>query len=180
MKELKVIQTLAKIGKVLSKIIYICSIVSLCLCIVGIISVATDFGVIKLGGITLKSIISDNFGWDIGIGTVYAYLAAGIVSCIGEMILAKFAIHYFDRELADGTPFTFEGAKELLRLGILTICIPLGTHIAAKIVYAIVSAFTDNINSFDVSNETSVSLGVMFIVISLICKYGAVLNSKDT
>lgn len=177
MKELNIIQTLAKIGKVLSKIIYICSIVSLCICIVGIISVATGFGVIELGGITLKSIISDNFGLEMG--TIYAYLAAGIVSCIGEIILAKFAIHYFERELADGTPFTFDGAKELLRLGILTICIPLGTYIAAKIVYAIVSAFTDNVNSFDISSDISVSLGVTMIVISVICKYGATLNDKE-
>ena len=33
---------------------------------------------------------------------------------------------YFKNELADGNPFTLRGAKELMRLGILTIAIPLG------------------------------------------------------
>lgn len=177
MKELKIIQTFAKIGKVLSKIMFACSIVSLCMCIAGILCVAIGFGVIEIGEITLKTIIGDAF--EVETGTLYAYLAAGIVICLGEAILAKFATHYFVRELADGTPFTIGGAKDLLRLGILKICIPLGTYILAKIVYAIVSSFTNNINSFDMSNDISISLGVMFIVISVICKYGAVLNDKE-
>ena len=46
-------------------------------------------------------------------------LIAGI--CAGEAVLAKFAEHYFKRELTDGTPFNLGGAKELMRLGILTI-----------------------------------------------------------
>lgn len=178
MKELKIIQTLAKIGKVLSKIVYICGIVSLCMCIVGIISVATGFGVIKLGGITLKSIISDNFGFETG--TLYAYLSAGIVFCTGEMILAKNAENYFKRELNDGTPFTFEGAKELFRLGILNICIPIGTQILAKIVYSVVSKFTNNEVAFGANDDTSVMLGIMLMVIAVICKYGATLRSKET
>ena len=62
-------------------------------------------------------------------------LIAGI--CAGEAVLSKFAEHYFKRELADGTPFNLGGAKELMRLGIFTICIPIGTQIIAEIVYAV-------------------------------------------
>ena len=38
MNTLKTIQTLSKIGKILSKIVYICCVVGFCGCIVGIIS----------------------------------------------------------------------------------------------------------------------------------------------
>ncbi len=36
-------------------------------------------------------------------------------------MIAKFAEHYFKGELLDGTPFNMERAKELTRLGIITI-----------------------------------------------------------
>lgn len=60
-----------------------------------------------------------------------------MILCAGEAVLAKFAEHYFKRELVDGTPFDLGGAKELRRLGILAICIPIGTQMLAEIIYAV-------------------------------------------
>mgnify|MGYP004528281625 CR=1 FL=1 len=98
-------------------------------------------------------------------------LIAGI--CAGEAVLAKFAEHYFKRELTDGTPFNLGGAKELMRLGILTICIPLGTQIIAEIVYAVMEQTMQGVTPLQLDNTGSVTLGIMFIVMSLICRYGA-------
>lgn len=171
MKTLKTIQTLSKIGKILSKIMFILCIIGFCGSIVGIISMAIGADTLKLGGITLKGILEIDA--DIMTDTVYAAMAAGAILCAGEAVLAKFAEHYFGRELADGTPFTLGGAKELLRLGILTICIPIGTQIIAEIVHAVMELTMQGIEPLNLNNSGSVSLGVMFIVMSLICRYGA-------
>ena len=171
MNTLKAIQVLSKIGKILSKIVYICCIVGFCSCIVGYISVIVGAESLKLGGVTLNSILKVEAG--VTVGTVYAALAVGMILCAGEAVLSGFAAHYFKRELNDGTPFSLDGAKELLRLGILTICIPLGTQIVAAIVYSVIENRFEITEPFSLDNSVSVSLGVMFIIISLICKYGA-------
>ena len=171
MKTLKTIQTLAKIGKILSKIMFIFCIVGFCGCVVGILGMVLGAPTLKLGSVTLKSILKTEAG--VTVGTVYAAMAAGMILCVGEAVLAKFAQHYFRREVADGTPFTLAGAKELLRLGILTICLPLGTRIVAEIIHAIMSQVMQGVAPLRPGSSGSIALGVMFLVTSLLCRYGA-------
>ncbi len=171
MKTLRTIQTLSKIGKILSKLMFIFCIIGFCSCIVGILSMAIGAPTLKIGGITLRSILKTEAG--ITVGTVYAAMAAGMILCAGEAVLAKFAEHYFKRELADGTPFTFAGAKEMMRLGILTICLPIGTQITVEIVHAVMEQAIQGVAPLWSDNAGSVALGVMFLVMSLICRYGA-------
>ena len=64
-----------------------------------------------------------------------------MVVCAGEAVLAKFAEVYFQNELQAETPFTLAGAKELLRLGILTITIPTGCAVAESIVEGVIVGF---------------------------------------
>ena len=177
MKTLKAVQTLSKTGKILSKIIFIFCIIGFCGCIVGILSMALDAPTLKFGPLTLKSIL--NIKAKVTAGTVYAAMAAGMILCAGEAVLAKFAEHYFDRELADGTPFTLAGAREMTRLEILTICLPLGTQILAEIVHAVMEQTMQGISPLRLDNSGSVALGVMFIVMSLICRYGAQLHEES-
>ena len=171
MKTLKTIQTLSKIGKILSKIMFIFCIVGFCGCIVGILSMALGAPTLKFGGVTLESIL--NTEAEVTVGTVYAAMAAGMILCAGEAVLAKFAEHYFKREFADGTPFSLDGAKEMQRLGILTICLPIGTQIIAEIVHAVMEQTMQGIAPLRLDNSGSVALGVMFLVMALICRYGA-------
>lgn len=170
MKTLNNIQKLSKIGKVLSKIVFIFCIVGFCGCIVGILSMALGAPPLKIGGVTLKSIL--NTEAKVTIGAVYAAMATGMILCAGEAVLAKFAEHYFKRELAEGTPFSHCCAKEMQRLGILTICIPIGTQIVAEIVYAVMEQTVQGVAPLRLDNNGSVALGVMFIVLSLICRCG--------
>lgn len=46
-------------------------------------------------------------------------------------MIAKFAEHYFKGELLDSTPFNMERAKELTRLGIITIGVSIVTEVVA-------------------------------------------------
>lgn len=178
-KTLNTIQTLSKIARVLSKIIFILCIVGACGCIVGATGVAFGIGEItKLGSVSIYGIVDDLP--DIPIGAIYAALAFGFVAAAGEAVIAKFAEVYFKHELEAGTPFTFAGAKELLRLGILTIVIPCAVSVIGAIVYAVTSAVTGGGSEIDFNVSISLGLGIMFIIMSVVFKYGAELaESKN-
>lgn len=177
MKTLKTIQTLSKIGKIISRIIFIFCLIGGIGCIVGIISLAVIPDGFRLGGVTIHSMIEKNA--EISMGTCYTAMAVGIVFCAGEAVLCKIAENYFKNEFAAGTPFTFDGAKELMRLGICTICIPIGTAVISGIVYGIISSVFSGVADYNISNFTSVGLGVMFIIMSLLCRYGAEITHNE-
>ena len=171
MKTLNVIQSLSKFGKILSRIVFVCCIVGFCGCIVGIVILALGAETFKLGGVTIHSII-ENHG-ELSRPVLYTFMAVGSVFCASEAVLSKFAESYFRNELADGTPFTMRGAKELMRLGILTIAIPLGAVIVCSIGVAIADNFFPGIEKLSFDGYASVGFGIMMIVASLICRYGA-------
>lgn len=176
MKSLKTIQTLAKIGKVFSKVIGIISIVAACLCAAGIVSLLLNIGTLQIGGITIHSIIENKAG--ISVNTLYAILSSSILLCVGEAILCRFAEKYFANELKAGTPFTFDGAKELMRLGILAIVIPLSAKALAAIVYAVLKLLLEGVEAPKDWYGISVGLGIMMIVTAVICRYGAELKES--
>lgn len=182
MKSLNNVQIVFKIGKILSKIAFIAWLVGACICAVGL--VILPFGVdeiLKIGGVTLHGLM----GLDNGEANAaaIAVMVGWLIICVGITVVAKFAERYFTNELKAGTPFTEDGAKELMRLGILTAAVPLGCNIVAEIIVGVVtgifgiaeSAVTDI--AYDCS--TAIMLGAMFIVVSLLCRYGAEIGKKD-
>lgn len=175
-KTLNALQVLAKIGRILSTIVFVFSIVGAALCALGILSLALIPNGIKIGGTNIQGIVAQKAGWSMP--TCYLAMTQGVILCAGEAVLAKFAERYLKNELAAGTPFTFDGAKELLRLGILAICIPIGTSILAAIAYGIFKAVAKDAADPDFEYSTSIILGVMMTVGSLLCKHGAEVSEK--
>jgi len=170
-KTLNAIQTISKIGKILSKIVFICCIVGAVFCIVGLASLAVGVGeLFKVGDVTVYGLIEANA--QMSIHTMLAAMVTGAIICAGEAVLAKFAELYFHHELAAGTPFTLEGSKELMRLGILSIAIPVAVSVAAAIAYGILRAVLGDVAELDMT-DLSVGLGITFIIMSLLCRYGA-------
>ena len=176
MKTLNTIQTLAKIGRIISKVIFILSLVGGIGCIVGIITTAVIPDGIKLGGVTIRGLVEQNA--HISMGTLYATMAMSVILCAGEAVLCRISENYFKHELAAGTPFTFDGAKELMRFGICTICIPVGTAILSGITYGIMKACLPDVADLNLHGSFSIGLGVMFIVMSLFCRCGAEQNEQ--
>ena len=170
-KTLKTIQTLAKIGKIFCKIIFICCIIGFCGCVIGIVSLGLGVESFKLGGVSIHSMIESSAG--MSQPTLCAYMAVGAVMCAAEAVLCIFAQAYFTKELEDGNPFTLRGAKELMRLGILTIAIPLGTVILCSIGVGIAESLYPGMEKVSFDDFASVDLGVAMIVLSLLCRYGA-------
>lgn len=182
MKTLKTIQALSRLGKVLSTIAFICSIVGCCICIAGLIALPLRGGeIFKLGGVTIYGLLKTDDAT--GEALVSAALSSWPVVCAGEAVLAKFAEHYFKNELKSGTPFTAGGARELKRLGILTIAISCGCAILADIVQAVAAGFmnvcADGAADIFFDNDGAIALGIMFIVMSLLCRHGAEINARE-
>lgn len=176
MKSLDTIQKLSKIGRVLSEIAFVFSVIGICGCIAGLLSLCFGKGsLIKIGGVTLHGLVSEEYGYNIK--SITAALSGWMIVCAGEAVLAKFAEFYFKNELRAGTPFTLAGARELLRLGILTLAIPTGCAVAGSIVEGILAGFmkVEQAAAMDLyfDNEASIVLGMMFILGSLLCRYGA-------
>ena len=106
-----------------------------------------------------------------------------MIVCAGEAVLAKFAEVFFQNELNAETPFTLSGAKELLRLGILTLAIPTGCAVVGSIVQGVVAGFLNApkaaVMDLSFDHEASIALGIMMILGSLLCRYGAELQTQD-
>lgn len=172
MKTLEAIQKLCKLGKILSKIICICCIVGFCGCLVGVAAMAVGTtGALKLGGVTLHSLLETSGG--VTAGTIWAAIAMGLILCTGEYIVAKMACRYFDHELAAGTPFTEEGANEMLHLGISVIWIPIVATVLAQVACGIIDGLLSGVKAIELMGVDSVALGVMFIFTSLFCRAAA-------
>lgn len=181
MTSLPTIQKLSKLGKVLSNIAFIFSIVGCVGCLLGMIALQSGAGsVLKLGGVTIHGLVGEISGS--GNRSITAGLCGWLVVCVGQAVLAKFAVLYFHHELAAGTPFTLTGAKELLRLGIMTIVIPLGCDIVGSIVAGIaaglIQAETASGMAQNFDSSGSIVLGIMFLLGSLLCRYGAELRGN--
>ena len=176
MKTLNTIQKLCKIGKVLSKIVFIFSVVGAIFCLAEIVSMAQIPEGIKLGGVTVRGLIEKEAG--IGLGTGYVAVAAGMFLLAGDAVVSKMAERYFGNEIAAGTPFTFEGAKELKRLGICEVCIPLAIQLVAEIAYQVAAQALNESGKLSIQGGTSIGLGVMLIVASLLCRHGAEISAK--
>lgn len=180
MKSLDILQTMAKIGKILSKVAFVASVVGAVLSAVGIVLTAVNVAdAVKVGGITIHGLI-DKSGYDME--SLYAIMSAWLIMCIGECVLAHYAARYFENELKSGTPFTLSGAKELLRLGILTAALPIAFETVAKVVAGIVAATLGVASSYavaiSVDNDGAVILGLCFIASSLICRYATELLTE--
>lgn len=173
-KTLDTIQTLSKIGRVLSKIVFIFSLIGAIGCAAGILSVRFLPESIQLGKTTIQGLVE--LTDKLTPAVAYAAMITAGILCVGEAILAKIAERYFKRELSDGTPFTFDGAKALQRLGICAIVIPIAAKIAAEIAAVVLEHALDGTDTFEVGDPVSVSLGVMMIVASLLCRHGAELS----
>ena len=174
MKSLAHIQKLSKMGLIFSKIKFIFCCIGIIGCLTGLISISLGIGSsIKIGNIVLHGFLNTETGTDMK--SIGMALTIWLVICVGEGITAWYAKQYFSKELADGTPFTKSGARELKRLGILVITVSLGTSILAEIIREVlIEVFHITANTTpEIGTEGSVILGIAFITVSLLCNYGA-------
>lgn len=131
---------------------------------------------VVVGNVTIKGIFENNS--EMSINNAYAGMVVFCIMFIIGAILCKFSEIYFKHELADGTPFTLKGAMEIRRLGILNIALSLGGVILTSIIHGIMSHIMGDIEALSLDAGSSVDIGIMFILMSLIFKYGSEIISE--
>lgn len=177
-KTLSTIQTISKVGKVLSKIAFIFSLVGLGGYFAGLLSLILGLdNSFEFGDVTVKGLIE--IGGNKSVNEIYAELAVGFIFVAGAAVIAKFTERYFKNELAAGTPFTFSGAKELNRLGWIILGVGAGCSLIAFAAVQIMKIFMTGVSyDFDITVLPYVGMAVVVLIMSLICRYGAEMNEK--
>lgn len=180
MKSLKIIQVLAKIGKIFSKVLFICCVVGFCGCVVGFFALLIGADKVKLDGKTLNEVLIEKANGTT-VNTLYDIMVVGVILSAGQAVLCKFTEKYFDKQLAIGTPFDLEFSRLTLKTAILIICIPLVSILLASISHAIFKECLSGVKSMNLADYSSVGIGVAFILLSVIYRYGAevIAQSKE-
>lgn len=169
---LSVIQTAHKIGKVVSRICFFVSIVVAAVLLVTLISLL--FGLDKIPA--MADLLAD---WEYSKETLYGLSLVGIIYSLGEALICRKAYGYFSLELERGTPFTYEGAKMLLRVGIMNIAISVVAFALSSIVYHLMALTLGNMSPLKLNSTGSLTLGIMFVITSYMLSYGADLEKEN-
>lgn len=167
-KSLKTIQTIMKITKILCKVAFIFCIIGAVGSIIGLICIQA-VGNITIDGVSVMDYIVENA--EMTEAEFYASMIEGAIICALQAILSKLTETYCKHELATGTPFTEEGAKELFRLGVLTISINVGTAIILAIVHMIVVMSVGEAEGIEMTITIGEGLFMMFL--SVVFRHGA-------
>lgn len=173
-KSLKKIQTVFRIGKILSIVALVISALGVLGCIYnfgfsGSVMAYKDAGGTHVFRGILEEIV------EITEESRLAVFATLSILYASGAVVAGFALRYFNNELVEGTPFTFSGADDMKTLGIITIAVPTA---AKAVVLAIFAIFADvKFIDIDFVDDTFI-LGIMFLVMSLIFRYGAALREE--
>ena len=169
-KTLSNILTVFKVLGIIAKVVFI-------LCIVG--------GAGCLLGLFMLPLASTPFVADalakaeIGLESSYFACIAGAVVCAGEAVFAFLAEKYCQSVQKEGTPFSIDGSKQCLRLGIASLIIAVATETALGIASGIVLLFSESAAiEADIGGGISLTMGLFLLFLSMIFKYGAELRSS--
>lgn len=162
---LSTIQSFHKLGRVLSAIVFVTSI------LVFVFSLACAV----LAAFGLESAVYEMFSVEnpLSSGMLYYALSSTIIAALAEIIVSRAALKYFKAELVAGTPFKRDNAVKLKNLGILNIVLPIIVVILKSVFHMVLRSRFGDIGENEYNLIGSVAVGFMFIVLSLVCRYGS-------
>ena len=174
MKSLQTIQKTCKVFQTLTKIFMILCFVGSGLLLLGLICgiVISSTGAVIAGNMETLYRLTSSASFFEMVGS----LLAEFVLTLTDALLFFHAWKYFSAEQADGTPFSHRGADLMKRLGILLIVLPAVTSVMVGVLHGIFNL--TQIEAADVGNGTSVMMGIMLILVSVILHYGAELEEN--
>lgn len=172
MKSLTTIQKTFRVFKVLSKIAMILWFVWAGLCVLGLLCGIAWYSGGTVAGASRETLFSLTMTGSLS--QLIGVLLSDLVFALTDGALFLFAFRYFKQEQADGTPFTQHGAEQVKRLGIRTIVLPLVAVIVSAVLYKVFGLP----EAGDWSSLSSVSMGIVLILASLVFRYGAELEGK--
>lgn len=175
-KTLKTIQTISKVARIICKIVFIICVIGAVACLVSVILLAAlSSANIRIDGKSISDIISESA--KMPISRIALNCVLGALLCIVQGVIAYMELRYFTHEIEDGTPFTFHGSKEIFRLGIFTLISPFVYGISGAVIVGVFNGLTDMNVKFE-TGAVDTAIGIAFLFLSLIFKYGAELEAK--
>ena len=173
---LEIIQIFMKVAQVLSKVVNVFCLIGAIACVAGSILLGFAQNAIHLGNVVIHGFIEvKDF---LPVQTGYTGMAIGLVLCLSRYFLSNKAYQYFSNELNANTPFTFEGAEELKKLGFYNIFVSIAAVIIVNIIYVTMSNIFEGILEMNFNDVETVGIGAMMLVMSVIFKYGAEVMEK--
>lgn len=178
MTRLETIQKVFGVFKIIARVGMILCCVAAGLAIAGgIIYLSNaEIAFFKLGGTTIYMPFVYHFNADAVSNVKIGWtMLSGGVGALLEGILLTFACRYFTLEQKAGTPFTENGAKSLLKLGIMSIVFSVIEITVKAVIYKFIALSEI---SEDFLSAWGTILGVCLILFSLVARYGAELEQK--
>ena len=174
MNSLAAIQKTFRVFSVLSKVAMILSFVWAGLTALGLLCGIVWYsggGAVMAGRETLLYLTAAN-----SLSQMMGVLLTDLVFALTDGVLFLLAWRYFRQEQADGTPFTRNGAEQIRQLGIRTIVLPL----AAVILAALFREAFGLTAAEEGDDLWGVGLGIVLILASLVFRYGAELEGRES
>ena len=172
MKTLQTIQKTFHVFQILTKIAFVFCIVGASLCALGALCATVWYTGGRVFSLFGEEILFDR--GTAGLMETMATLLANMIYLSADAVLLGLAGRYFKIEQAEGTPFTARGAELLKRLGIRCIWIPIVSVVAASVIAALLGAA----HCADAGNLPGLITGLTLILVSLIFRYGAELETQ--
>lgn len=173
-KYLSWIQTIAKVGKIVCKVLFILCLVGAIGSLVGLVSILA----LETASLLDLGFLSEEKGENFFSLSVFSCIN-GVITCVGMAILTRMGERYLENEMKAGTPFTEEGSRELFRFGIATLIVSAATSVASSIALGIVSLLNQTpIEAFDATSGLSIEFGLLWLLLSLVFRYGAELRAQ--
>lgn len=179
-RSLKIIQTLSKIMRVLTKIGFIFCIIGTVGCLIGTgVMFAFDFDSYMYEGMSMSDYIYLTSN-GMTISTIRALCLFSSITCLGTTICLKIENSYFEREVKDGTPFTYDGAKMLKSVAIKCLVIAIATIFLSVVSYNIMSALDSTIAELNYNFDFSPGWYLFLLFLSFVFEYGAEQRSSTS
>ena len=174
MKTLQIIQKTFRVFQILTKVAFVFSIVGASIAALGALCAAACYS----GGrvFTLFGEPVTVFASGEGLNQTLSALLSDAVCLAFDAILLGFAGRYFKAEQAAGTPFTIDGADHIRKLGVRCIWMPIVSVVIASVIVVCLDAESGR----NLNNLSGVVTGVVLILASLIFRYGAELEQKNS
>ncbi len=170
MKSLNIIQTIAKIAKIVCQILVVLYIIAIAASAIGLAVTFFSEATFEIGELVFDDFL--HVDGDFTLREIRVLLAELIVVGTAELVTVFLIKRYLNHELAACTPFTFEGANELLWLGIKTLSIFVGAMAICGILCMIVFGNAE-LAGIEMDGLSIGKHGVEMLLLSVIFRYGA-------
>lgn len=168
-KTQKIVIVIFKVLRVIAKILFILSIIGAAAMLLSLLTIGSVSEIL----VNEFNLAFSQLGADIEItvGFVYLCLIIAGLACVCAAVIAKFSEIYLKNVINVGSPFTRDGAAELLRLGIINVAFPIAYSIIVFFATAAIGASQDLPSGISVNVD--ISNGIALILLSFIFKYAA-------